>query len=276
MKRNMNLEININENINNIDKIIPIVQQLFNLYIMETIKGNKVSYYYEDINSSSQLSFNKEICFYAASSIKILVCLILFENAEHKKIDLEQKVLVTMKDIKQGTGIIKLQDKDTEYSILELIKLCLIESDNTAYLKLIDIVGKKNIIKYGKNIGAKYTMIGKENDNFGIVNCEDMILYWKKIKQFIDNSSQYGNVFKKFLLSPTTKLINEKLIDDKKFLRKYGSFDIAYHEAGYVLDDNPYYIIILTQLNKKENKDIFINETAKMLAEIHKKINERS
>ncbi len=49
----------------------------------------KVAYYYEDINTGSILSYNSDILFYAASSIKILVCVMLLEMAENKKISLE-------------------------------------------------------------------------------------------------------------------------------------------------------------------------------------------
>lgn len=90
-----------------------------------------------------------------------------------------------------------------------------------------------------------------------------MILYWRKIKDFIDKNSMYSKMFKEFLSSPTTQLINPTLLDGDNYLRKYGSFDIAYHEAGYVLGDNPYYIIILTQLNKIEYKEQFFEETVK-------------
>jgi len=243
------------------------LNELNQLYLTETYNGNKVAYYYEDINSGDIFTFNAGTCFYAASTIKILVCLMLFEEASKKNMNLSQKILIKMEDIKQGTGILKNQKKDTEYTILELIKYAIIESDNTAYLKLMEFVGKNNVAKYGRKMGANYTLVGKETDSFGIINCYDMIVYWKKIKQFIDNNLEYGNLFKEFLLNTSTQLINEI---DYQFVRKYGSFDLAYHEAGYIECDNPYYLIVLTQLNKKEYKEQFINDTATKIKELHK------
>lgn len=275
MERNININFKSNEtNIKN-NYLKKKIMELSTLYLNEIYKGNKVAFYYEDINSSTQISFNQDICFYAASSIKILVCLILFEQAENNKIDLTRKILISMNDLKRGTGIIKNQIQDKEYNLLELIRLCLVESDNTAYLKLVDIIGKKQIAEYGYSLGAKHTMEGKETDSFGIINCHDMIIYWKKIISFIDKSKRYGTIFQEYLSNPTIKLINSNLLDNKNFFRKYGAYDIAYHEAGYVLDENPYYIIILTQLNKVNYKEKFMNETITKISEIHKIINNR-
>ena len=74
-------------------------------------------------------------------------------------------------------------------------------------------------------------------------------------------------MFKDYLINPSVKLIEDKSINDKTFTRKYGSWDIAYHEAGYIEDE--YYLIVLTQLNKKEYKNEFINKAASMINEIH-------
>ena len=64
-------------------------------------------------------------------------------------------------------------------------------------------------------------------------------------------------------------------IECNNFVRKYGSWDIAYHEAGYIEDENPFYLIVLTQKNKCVEKEIFINETAKKILEIHRLIHNK-
>ena len=271
------MNLNFSTDIINIeDKKLKLkIKKVLNKYLKESLKGNKVAFYYEDINNSTILSFNQEKCFYAASSIKIIVCLLMFEKALKNEIDLNKEILITKKDLKQGTGIIKLQEKDTKYSLLELIKLCIVESDNTAYLKLVNLIGKEKLAEYGRSLGAKHTMEGKETDSFGIINCQDMIIYWKKIIEFINKKNKYSLIFEEFLTSTTTKLINEKIFAPNKFLRKYGSYGIAYHEAGYVNSENPYYLIILSQLNKCKYKEKFLNYTAKIINEIHKYINSK-
>lgn len=265
----MDYKINIKfdlKNINNLNKIKKEFIELINLYIKQ---NEKVAFYYEDINTGSIISYNSDILFYAASTIKILVCLIILEKASNKEINLNDKLLITMNDLKQDTGIIKYQTNDTYYTIKELIKLSIIESDNTAYIKLVEYVKKENLKEYGKSLGAKYTLEYK--DMFGLINCEDIIIYWKKIKEFIDNNI-YGNLFYNYLSKPTYNIIKKESIGNNNFVKKYGSYDIAYHEAGYVEDTNPFYMIILTQKLKCNDKEEFVNETAKKIYKIHKLI----
>lgn len=268
-KINIKCELkNVNEELkNNIDNLKKEFLELNHLYLKQ---NEKVAYYYEDINTGSILSYNSDILFYAASSIKTLVCVMILEMAENKKIDLEEKLLVTMADLKQDTGIIKYQEKDTYYTIKELIRLTIVESDNTAYIKLVNYVGKENLEKYGKALGALHTMEGK--DLFGLINCDDMAIYWKKVKSFIDGNTQSSSDFYNWLSNPSFSIVEPESINNNMFVKKYGSWDIAYHEAGYVEDENPFYLIILTQKFKCDDKEEFVNDTAKRLYKIHKLI----
>ena len=222
-------------------KIKEKLKELYNLCLEETIKGNKVAFYYEDLNNNI-LSFNENICFYSASTIKILVCLLIYKLADEGKINLNDKLLVTQEELFEGSGVIKNQKENTEYSIEKLIELCLAES--------------------GKKIGALHTLEGK--DSYGIVNCLDMIIYWKELKKYIENSEN-GTKIKKYLLNSSVKYIK-----NDKYVRKYGEFDIAYHEAGYVDSNKPYYMIVLTQLNKFDYKEEYINKIAKLIEEINR------
>lgn len=249
------------------------IKKLKLLFMKEMLKGNKVAFYYEDINSNSIISFNSEMCFYAASTIKVLSVLMIFKMALDNKLDLNKKILVKMEDLKQDTGVIKYQKKDTYYTLEELLRLTIVESDNTAYLKLVDILGKENIKKYGISLGAKNTMVGRKTDSFGLIDCKDMAIYFKEIKKFIDEKNKYSDLFLEYLLNPSVKLIKDKSLNNK-YVRKYGSYDLAYHECGYVLDEKPYYLFILTQLNKKNYKEKFINEAAKQISDIHELIKE--
>ena len=237
------------------------LKEIYNLCLDESLKGNKVAFYYEDLNDNV-LSFNEDICFYAASSIKVLVCLLIYKLSDEGKINLSDKLLVTSEDIFEGSGVIKNQSEDTEYTIEKLIELCLVESDNTAYIKLVKYVGKESLINFGKELGAIHTLEGK--DSYGIVNCSDMKIYWKEIINYVNNSEN-GKKMKNYLLNPSIKLIK-----NENYLRKYGKFDIAYHEAGYVDSDKPYYMFVLTQLNNFDYKEEFINKVANIIEEINK------
>lgn len=122
----MNYKINMKCELKNVSETLKDKQEELKKYYLELNtmylkQKEKVAYYYEDINTGSILSYNSDILFYAASSIKILVCVMLLEMAENKKISLEDTLLVTMNDLKQDTGIIKFQKQDTYYTIKDLL-----------------------------------------------------------------------------------------------------------------------------------------------------------
>lgn len=270
-KINFNANLNIDDNSSSYDiKVLKEeIQKLNNLFLESE---EKVSYYYEDINTGSIISYNSDILFYAASTIKILVCIMILELAENGKINLNKKLLIKKEDLKQDTGIIKFQEEDTYYTIKELIRLTIVESDNTAYIKLVNYIGKEKLKEYGLSLGAKHTMEGK--DLFGLINANDMIIYLRKLKTFIDNSI-YGSKFKEWLSNPSFSIIEKENIGNNIFVKKYGSYDIAYHEVGYVNDANPFYLIILTQKFKCNDKEQFVNNTAKIIYKIHKLIHNK-
>lgn len=273
----MNYKINIKCEINNgnekllesLNKLKHKLEELNTLYLKQ---NEKVAYLYKDINTDTILSYNSDVLFYAASSIKILVCVMLLEKAENNIIDIEEKLLVSMEDLKQDTGIIKYQKEDTYYSIKDLIRLTITESDNTAYIKLVNYIGKDSLAEYGKSLGAKHTMEGK--DLFGLINCDDMLCYWDRVRKYINDNNKYSIDFYNWLSNPTFSIIEKKSINNNNFVKKYGSWDIAYHEAGYVEDIDPFYLIVLTQKFKCQDKEDFVNETASRIYKIHRQIKE--
>ncbi len=139
---------------------------------------------------------------------------------------------------------------------------------NDKYLKkYIDLV----------NNGIKlYSFVNIEDNSLikDLINCDDMIVYWRKVRDFV-NKSIYGKELYDWLSNPSFNIVLSSSIEDNTFVKKYGSWDIAYHEAGYVDAKEPYYIIILTQKFKCDDKEEFVNSTAKQLHRIHKFINNK-
>ena len=250
-------------------KVSSKIQELVNLFMDESKKSNKVAFYYEDITSGIKINYYPSVCFYAASTIKILIPLILYRKALNKEINLNDEVLVTLDDLKVGSGILINNKEDKKYTIAELIRLSIVESDNTAYIKLVDLIGKDNIAAFGKSLGALHTMEGI--DSFGIINCYDLKCYFKAIKDFIEEDNIYSKQLEDYLLNPSFKIVKN---NKYPFVRKYGEYSIAYHEAGYVKDEREYYVFILTQLNETNYKEEFVNKAYTLIEELHEVIKE--
>ena len=249
------------------DDIKDKLQELNLLFMNESYKGNKVAYYYENLVTGNTYSYNEFVTFYAASTMKILVCLYLLENSDYY--DLDTILLVSDDDKKQGCGILKDVTGEQEYTLLELIKPCLIYSDNTAYVKLMEYVGKDIIKRYGEELGCKHVMEAKEFDMFGLTSCSDLSIIWKRVKEYIDRDTYYSDLLRDLTRSTSVKLIDDESINNDIYCRKYGSYGIAYHEAGVVMNGEPYILIIMTQLNEKDYKNEFINDAAALISDLH-------
>ena len=246
------------------------MKDLVKIFSDEFYKGNKVAFLYKD--SDNTFSFNEDICFYAASTIKILAVLLMFKKIDDLEFKLDDQILIKMSELKAGDGKISSQKEDSYYSLKELLRLTIVESDNTAYLKLVELVGGKQVLKdYGNTIGAFHTMEGKESDCFGITNCTDMYIYIKNVVDYINLGSDNSKLLKEWMLNTTTKKVDRSIINGP-FMRKGGEFGIAYHEVGYVEANKPYYLIILTQLGEQDYKNEFINDVAKKIVDLNKYI----
>lgn len=240
-----------------------IKKRLDKLNIMFVKNEEKVAYYYENINKKIAFSFNESITFYAASTIKILVLLYIYNNKMH----LEKEITITEEDIKQGNGVLKDElDLPKKYTLKELLMYTIKYSDNTAYLKLVDFIGKEKLLTYAHNLGAEHTFEGK--DNFGITNCLDMLKYWSRLWEILKENPEIED----WLLNPEYAIIKSKNIKSGHFYKKYGAFDIAFHECGVVDGKDPYFLFILTQKGENKKSKRFINKTAKKIEKIHKEV----
>lgn len=84
--------------------------------------------------------------------MKLPIAVSVTKAVEDKKIDFLNKIPIEKDDKIYGTGIIH-EFESREYTIFELMVAMLIQSDNTAANKLIDIIGMDNINKDIKEMG---------------------------------------------------------------------------------------------------------------------------
>ena len=230
----------------------------------------KVSYVYKNLKTGDMFSFNKDVCFYSVSAVKFLVCLYIYEQSENNSDLLETKLQLLPDDFKGGSGVLKDMPDKNEYTVRELVYYTLKESDNTAYIKLVNFVTAEVLKKYGLSLGAEHTLEGK--DFFGIVNGSDMLIYLTHLYDYLNTNTELSHELKSIMANPTYQIIKPSSIGYNLFVRKYGSFDIACHEVGIVYDENPYILIILTQKNRLKNKEKYMNKVAKKITKIHKMI----
>ena len=104
----------------------------------------KYSFFFEDLKSGYVYGYNENVPMIAAGCMKLPIAVSLIKAVEDKKVDFMDKVKIQSGDKVYGTGIIH-EFNEREYTVFELLVIMLIQSDNTAANKIIDIVGIEQI-----------------------------------------------------------------------------------------------------------------------------------
>ena len=244
------------------NKYILEYQEELNSYLKNTYN---VSIYYENINKGYNYSYKENQVYYAASLIKIVDALYIYNNALDNNINLESTIEYT-----KGYGTLNKEGKEKyKYndfiSLKNLVKYAITTSDNTAHLMLLDYIGFNNLKSYGKSLGATYTLVGE--DKYGSINVSDASIYLKELYKFIVDNNDYSEELKNYFLNSSSNYIDLSDIGVSA-LTKYGYYSNYFHNIGIMLDDEPYILVILSN-GKNSNHEKMMKDISLRIYELH-------
>lgn len=168
----------------------------------------KYSFYFEDLDSGYSYGLDEHKKMPSASCIKLPIAIALFKEVEQGNIDLKEKVFISNDEMVDGSGIL-FEFDEREYTIKELVVAMLVQSDNTATNKLIDLLGIEKINENVKKMGLEQTELNRkirdvELKEKGVVNYSssaDLTKCFKMLygKSYLneDNSEFLVNVLKR-------------------------------------------------------------------------------
>ena len=107
--------------------------------------------------------------------MKLPIAISLIKAVEDKRANFMDKIKVLNDGKVYGTGIIHEFD-DRDYTLFELMVIMLIQSDNTAANKIIDILGMEQINEDIKSMELKNTKLNRKtaDERMLDVNIENM------------------------------------------------------------------------------------------------------
>lgn len=143
-------------------------------------------FFFEDLNSGFVYGYNENVQMVAAGCMKLPVAMALIKDVELGKVTFMDKIRIDGADKVYGTGIIHEFDA-RDYTIFELLVAMLIQSDNTAANKIIDIVGMERINDYLKEMGLKNTVLNRKTADErkekpkveNLTTAKDLSMAWK-------------------------------------------------------------------------------------------------
>ena len=109
-----------------------------------------------------KFSVNEDKIFNAASTIKIPVIALLFQDAAEGRVDLSKRVVVRPDNRAPGSGILLSMEPDIELSLFDLASLMIVMSDNSATNEIIDVVGMDRTRQFCLDHGFTNTWIWKK------------------------------------------------------------------------------------------------------------------
>lgn len=148
------------------------------------------SFFFEDLGSGFIYGYNENIQMVAAGCMKLPIAVSLIKAVEENKVDFMRKIAINREDKVYGTGIIHEFD-EREYTVFELLVAMLIQSDNTAANKIIDIVGMDVINNNIREMGLKNTVLNrktsdersKKSEIENLTSAYDLSMIWKHLHE---------------------------------------------------------------------------------------------
>lgn len=237
-----------------------------------------VSFY--DLDQAEGFYINGDKKVPSASMIKLLILLKAFHECERGNIKLEDTINLDDYERVDGSGILKELYRNHIFSIRELLTLMIIVSDNTATNILIDLLGREEINKFGKDLGLEVTCLerkmmdslAKERglDNFTSSNEILKILKMIYDKKFVNED--YSKLALDILLRQQERdRLQRYLPEDLKIANKSGDLDNLENDGGIFFTKDKNYILVVLVNQAKSNvhaKEIIGKISLKIYKEI--------
>lgn len=237
---------------------------------VETLEGIlnqhvwSVSVYYRDLSTGDEIEFNSLKKYSAGSVVKAPYCRWLISSGA----DLTEVLTLSEKDILEGSGNLQNEPIGSEHTLLELIEMAIVDSDNTAYKALTNRFGYDGYNSYAKNLGVSASL--SQSNQFGLMSAAGAGILFQDIYSYAladDNGKILTDMMKRTAYS---ELISRAV--DGEVAHKYGynNGNAGFHDAAIVYGERPYILTIFSTLNPDKDKaDEYIRSIASEIDKIH-------
>ncbi|MDH3674651.1 MAG: class A beta-lactamase-related serine hydrolase [Anaerolineae bacterium] len=206
--------------------------------------------------TGEEIYWNPERIFPQGSTIKILILIELFRQAETGEIDLKASYLVRDVDKVGGAGILKeLGHESVRLTVRDLAVLMMVLSDNTASNLLIDLVGLERINQTVQDLGFQHTRLTRRFQDYyalhtGLDNTStprEMVRLLSRLyhHELVDPTTTSGIL--DLMQRPKPGEIRQLLPEELVIAHKPGGLNGGVSDAGIVYQpDSPYVIALMT------------------------------
>lgn len=224
--------------------------------------SGEYAFYYIRLSDGFVYGVNEKEQMQAASLIKLPVFATLYREAEAGRINLDEKYTLKSADKVAGSGSLYGKPAGTILTYRELARYMGKQSDNTAFNIFRKKLGDTKIAQTINDLGMTKTSLSGN-----LTSPYDIGTFYKKLWQNEIVSRESRDEILGYLTDTIYENWLGKGITGVKVAHKYGSEVHVVNDAGIILSDKPFVLVIMSQgIIEKEANDV-IPELAKMIFE---------
>ena len=170
---------------------------------------------------------------------------IIYQDAE-KKYDLTNEWVYDPETMfKEGSGIIQYEQAGFTLTYKQLFEYTILHSDNIAFEQLRQIYGMDSFYNLVWRLSIKGTQYG-----FMQLTASDCAAVLEDVYSYFQTEEKYALFLQDILTRSSHTVMIQMAVAPVACAHKYGWDEESYHDMGIVLDDHPYIIVIMTNLDE--------------------------
>ncbi len=214
--------------------------------------GKTVSFMAIRLKDGASVGYNVDDFFQSCSTIKIPMTLYAAKLIQQGKLSYNDIFTYTSDAYLGGSGVIKNYDIGTRFKLKTLVTYAITESDNIAHQIICQNLGSNNLYEYLDEIGCDIKAENYESRTYWPdSNARSSALWWSQVYLFKD-SGDVGHWYWNLLQNAPSR-IDTALSHAKACYTKSGSSSYCLHEAGIIMGEQPYLVVIFTRSSSASN-----------------------
>lgn len=214
----------------------------------------KISFKYENLKTGESFDYHAEEPMMAASVIKLFIMAAVFKKLEAGELHKDQILAVYEKDCVPSCGALTYLHDGIQVTVMDLVTLMIIFSDNTATNVLIDLLGMNEINRMIRGFGFEKAILQRkmfdlEKSSRGIQNYITASETGKLLKMMYQGilvsrqaSENMLSIMKNQQLNSKIPFYLQALQEEPEIAHKTGEDTGITHDVGIVYGKEPFLI----------------------------------
>jgi beta-lactamase class A len=210
-------------------------------------KDAEISIYFEFLNTGANISINQDNRFVPGSLIKIPTALAVMKKIERGEWKLANRLVLFAEDKSDGFGVLYKDAVGTAYTIEELLKELLINSDTTAHKIFVRNLGNEPLVEVYRGLGLEDLL----DSDYNITAKEYSRLFRSLYTSSFLNRNNSEYLLEILAETPFSNFLNSGIPSEVFFSHKIGIHEPTktYLDSGIVyVESRPYILTVAVKV----------------------------